>query len=375
MVDLSAYRNRHQEVVVYPVRDLVSAHERATLLEIARRIAGLIGCPAAGVREQHIDDRIPRYLVPSDTVVGLDFARSLGIASERDFLGGVVPHAFVATKAITHPMEGAARSAPAGWSVEFGKRVRAVVLEGACVFTMDDARKAGERLLKTGPVRVKPVLATAGRGQLRVGSLAELDAALAAQDAQEVGRVGLVLEAHLEDVTTHSVGQVKVAGIVASYYGIQRLTPDRDGVQVYGGSALTVVRGGFDELLRLGLSDDACRAVVHARTYDAAATACFRGLIASRRNYDIAQGRDGQGHMRTGVLEQSWRIGGATSAEVVALQAFHADAALRVVRASSVELHGSQHATPCDAEIFFRGVDEKLGYITKFARVEAYGNP
>ena len=66
--------------------------------------------------------------------------------------------------------------------------------------------------------------------------------------AAELARDGLVLEENLVDVTTHSVGQVRVAELVASYHGTQRLTSDNHGEQVYGGSDLLVVRGGFDAL-------------------------------------------------------------------------------------------------------------------------------
>lgn len=44
---------------------------------------------------------------------------------------------------------------------------------------------------------------------------------------------------------------------------------------------------------------------------DAAALDCFPGFFASRRNYHIGQGRDAKGRFKSGVLEQSWRIGGA----------------------------------------------------------------
>ncbi len=77
---------------------------------------------------------------------------------------------------------------------------------------------------------------------------AGLDAALAALDPAELAHHGLVLEEDLTEVTTYSVGQVSVAGLVASYWGTQRLTPDNRGAAVYGGSDLVVARGGFEAL-------------------------------------------------------------------------------------------------------------------------------
>jgi hypothetical protein len=55
----------------------------------------------------------------------------------------VVPHSVVATKTITHSLLDAKSRAPAGWSVEFPRRVAGVVLDGRSAFTREDARVAG----------------------------------------------------------------------------------------------------------------------------------------------------------------------------------------------------------------------------------------
>jgi hypothetical protein len=72
------------------------------------------------------------------------------------------------------------------------------------------------------------------------------------------------------------------------------------------------------------------------------------------------------------VLEQSWRIGGASGAEIAALEAFLATPALRAVRAATVERYGEGHAPPPHATIYFRGTDERDGPMTKYALVEPY---
>ena len=157
-----------------------------------------------------------------------------------------------------------------------------------------------------------------------VAEAAELDAAVAGIDGAEVSSGGLVLEENLTHVTTYSVGQVRVAGLVATYYRTQRLTPDSTGRAVYGGSDLIIVAGDFDPLLGLNPSDDIRVVVADARAYDAAAMECSPGLLASRRNYDVARGLDAEGRWRCGILEQSWRIGGASGAEIAALERFRA---------------------------------------------------
>ena len=347
------------------------SHEAVTLREIAQRVAALKGCEYAG--EYDADGRYgaPLYFVPDDTLA-LDAARALGIAGEHDLFGGVVPYEFVGTKSITHPVFSERAHVPRGWSREFDRLVRNAVLPGFSAFASEDALAAGERLLARGPIRVKPSLAVGGRGQTIVRDSGTLAAALAGLDPADLARCGVVLEQNLEDVTTYSVGQVLVHDLVATYVGTQKLTPNGRGDEVYGGSDLTVARGGFDALLSLDIDDIARDAIRRSRVYDAAVGACFSGFFASRRNYDIARGRDADGQVHCGVLEQSWRIGGATPAEVAALEAFRGDRSLRAVRAECSERYGRAVQVPDGAIVHFQDDDPEVGFITKYATVERY---
>jgi hypothetical protein len=358
-------------VVVYSEGRPKGSHEAITRTEIARRLAALKGCDFGG--EFDPSARYPGsvYFVPSDTLVGTELARSLGIRSGQDLFGGVVPYPFVATKAITHPLVDQAARAPHGWSPAFCDGVCDAVLSGFAAFDVADARRAGARLLMDGPVRVKRSRGVGGRGQVVVAELGELDTALTGIDASELSQDGVVLEQHLAEVKTYSVGQVHVAELSTSYYGTQCLTKNNRGATVYGGSDLVLVRGDFDALLRLDLTAEARLAIAQARAYDAAAIEHFSGFFASRRNYDVAQGLNAQGTWRSGVLEQSWRIGGASSAEIAALEAFRADPALRIVRASCKEVYGDSVTPPARADVYFQGVDQTVGPITKFALLES----
>ena len=53
------------------------------------------------------------------------------------------------------------------------------------------------------------------------------------------------------------------------------------------------------------------------------------------------------------------------------LEAFRADPALRVVRASTVEIYGDREPPP-QATLYFRGVDEEVGPMTKYAVTERH---
>jgi hypothetical protein len=350
------------------------SHESVTREAIARRLAALNGYEFGGAYEPSRRPSAPVYFVPADTLVGIAHARALGIRGEHDLFGAVVPHPFVATKTITHATLDARCRVPKGWTADFPARIADSVLDGYSAFARDDARRAAHRLLEHGPVRIKRAQGVGGRGQWVAQSRDDVATILDVIADDEVESNGIVIEVHLSDVATFSVGQVRVAGLIASYWGTQRLTPNNSGTDVYGGSELHVVRGDFDTLLAQPLADDVRVAVVQACAYDAAAFECYRGMFASRRNYDVAQGADSTGARRTGVLEQSWRIGGASGAEVAALEAFAADPRRSTVRASTVEVYGASDAPPAGAIVYFRDVDERIGPITKYVTIDAHGH-
>jgi hypothetical protein len=348
-------------------------HELATQREMARRLAGLKGFVDGGEFDSRARYPAPRYFLPAETLTSEAAAR-LGIGDEDDLFGGVVPSPFVATKTITHALADTGAYAPRGWSAEFPRRVANVVLDGFSAFAKDDALRVGSRLLERGPVRVKLATGIAGRGQFVVDSVHALATALDRIDSRAMSTAGVVVEQNLTDVTTYSVGQFRVADTVGTYYGTQQLTTNNHGAAVYGGSEITVVRGDYDTLLRLHLPGDIRLAIEQARTYDTAASQCFPGFFASRRNYDVARGRDAAGRSRSGVLEQSWRAGGASGAEIGVLEAFDQDASLRLARAMTREVYGDAPTLPPNATVYFSGTDPSVGPLTKYAWVESYAD-
>jgi hypothetical protein len=190
---------------------------------------------------------------------------------------------------------------------------------------------------------------------------------LAEIDGEEIQSCGLVFEENLTAVNTWSVGTCQLAGMTIAYLGTQHLTANNDGEAVYGGSDLYLVRGDLQRLLTHEVSHSARLAIDQARSFDAAVGEFYPEVFASRRNYDVAQGVDWQGTWRSGVLEQSWRVGGATSAELLAFTALKEDPGLAAVRTASVELYGDAHDIPPDAIVYFRGVDDRCGPMIKYA--------
>jgi hypothetical protein len=364
-------------VVTYAVDEGLTQHELAARVAVARSLAALKGFEFGGGYEPTLrrSERASLYFVPSETLSGHEAAR-LGIRGADDLFGGVVPYPFVATKTIVHPLAGREAQRPEGWSEGFAQRVHAVVLPGFSAFTRADALKAARRLLEDGPVRLKHGRGIGGKGQWVAQGAFEVAAALEAIEPAELARCGLVLEPSLEEEATYSVGQVRVDSLCASYCGTQKATTDNQGQSAYGGSDLVIVRGDYDALEKFPLPEEVRTAIRQARIFDAAA-AEFPGLFASRRNYDVLSGRDARGRRHSGVLEQSWRIGGASGPEVAALEAFRADPGLRAVRACSTEAYGADAAVPAavprGARVQFRGVDPQAGPLVKYTIVEPHG--
>ena len=75
------------------------------------------------------------------------------------------------------------------------------------------------------------------------------------------------------------------------------------------------------------------------------------------------------------MLEQSWRIGGATGAEIAAIGAFLSNPDLQSVGASTTEIHGSSGELPADAIVYFQGEDEQAGPLVKYARLHPHADP
>jgi hypothetical protein len=73
-----------------------------------------------------------------------------------------------------------------------------------------------------------------------------------------------------------------------------------------------------------------------------------------------------------GVLEQSWRIGGATPAEIAALRAFADDARLQSVQASTHEAYGRPEPPP-HAIVYFDDREQRIGGLVKYCTVDARG--
>ena len=347
------------------VAPVLAEHERAALSGVARRLANLLGYRVAMADERSPRTRGHRYFVPSCTLTW-DTAKRLGISAPEDLFGAVVSSDYMGTKAIAHPLVSASAVAPPGWNEAFPQAVRDLVLAGYSAFALPDALEAGTRLLADGSVRIKPVLASGGNAQHVVQDAGSLESVLAELDRGGALRDGTVLEQDIAELRTFSIGRIVAAGLEVSYYGWQRLTRNHRGDEVFGGSDLTLVPGGFDALLAAAPDDVVRTAIVQAARFDEAAQGLLPGLMATRRNYDVLLGHDRTGARRSAVLEQSWRVGGASGPEIAALEAFRAEPGRRRVRASCFEVYGDAPRPPPGASVYYDGNDPKVGRLMKY---------
>lgn len=365
----SKVEHRHRAVVFH---SLGRQHGHRTLAShnVASRLADVLALPFEPGLDPTRWSPGECYVVPDDTLLSSE-ATALGIHRESDLFGGVVPYPFVATKCVSHGLIGPEASRPAGWVDSLATRLEGMVLPGYSAFSLDDAREAARRLIdRYGPIRIKAAAATGGSGQSVHADIAGAEASLGDLPADSVSTSGLVIETNLDEEATWSVGTVRIGAMAAAYYGTQRTTPDNEGRAVYGGSTLYVVRGGWDELLAAPMPAAAREAAQRARRYHDAMFAAYPAMMASRCNYDIMTGRDANGRRQSAVLEQSWRIGGASGAECAALLVLRDDSSRDMVEVSTHEVYGPGAVPPPGAQILFQGDDPDVGPILKYVDLE-----
>ncbi len=361
-------------IVTYaPDDDDRTGHDYLSRSAVAKRLADLLGFPFGGEYEHREGLSSNVYFVPQHTLL-MDQARALGIRGEDDLFGGVVPYPFVATKAITHATVSEHARAPQGWAQHLASDLGDAVLPGYTAFSETDFVNAGRLLLRLGCVRIKPAHHLGGLGQSVATNESELERALATLDKNDLHEHGVVLEQNLSSAITHSIGEVRLRGHRAAYYGLQRTTANARGQEVYGGTDLTLIRGSLADLLELDLPRSVRLAVEQAMRYDRAVMSAFPQFYASRRNYDVVQGRDEQERAVSGVLEQSWRFGGASAAEIRGLNLLDSAPQLRSVQASTHEIYAPEVTVPANADVYFDGDDGHGGRLVKYCVSESYGS-
>lgn len=261
------------------------------------------------------------YYLPLYTL-SLAQAQQLGISNAAQLYGGVVPYDFLAHKAVAHPLPHADMERPEGWDNDLPLSLRHYVLPGYSTFSASDALHTMSLLDQEGQagIRVKLVKSNAGKDQKVIYSRQDLEELLSLPTWKEQLKHGLVLEENLLDSQTFSIGQTQIGEQLFSYVGTQHQTNNLMQESVYGGTTLLLVRGGFQQLFKLSGMERIQHLVEITLNYENSISRAFPQLYASRRNYDVIVGKNARGHHKAGVLEHSWRFGGASIAEILAMR-------------------------------------------------------
>jgi hypothetical protein len=344
----------------------IRSADAACLTHTAERIARLLQYDYGRARSPVPDARQHVYFVPDHTLTAVE-AERLGVRSERDLFGGVVPHAFVATRAATHAPVSADAEVPQSWSYALARILTGCVLRGYSAFSREDARMAARRLLRSGPVRLNCGETEASCDMLC--DMDEFDEALGGIAVIEIATQGVVVEQALSDQTTYVVGRARVGNESVSIVGTRRAARIESGRATHAGSDLAVVPGDFTALECVGLSAEAREAVIKAARYDEAISHAYRSSFASRRSYDVVLGHDRHGTPRMGVRGPSWRVAAESPAEIAALAAFRDVPGLRCLRAATCEAVGRVDVPP-DAMVYYRSSDADDVVLTKYCTID-----
>jgi len=308
--------------------------------------------------------------VPDHTLTAVEADR-LGVRTDRDLYGGVVPHAFVATRAAAHGPVSADAEVPQSWSYALARILSGCVLRGFSAFSHSDARLAAQKLLRNGPVRLNCGDTEASCDMLC--DMDEFDEALDGIAVIDFATQGVVIEQALAEQTTYVVGRARIANECVSYVGTRRTARIESGwPPVHAGCDLAVVPGDFTALERVGLSTEARYAVLKAARYDEAISHAYRSSFASRRSYDVVLGHDRHGAARMGVRGPSWSVAAESPAEIAAITAFRDVPGLRCLRASTYEAYGEVDV-PSDAMVYYRSSDPRRGVLTKYCTIDVQG--
>lgn len=326
-----------KEVIVHMNPDSDEQH-RSTFLRnrntaLATRIATMLGgkvCDLAAA------NGFPRYFVPLNAL-SQPFATEQGIQTLDDLYGSVVQHHLHGHKGVLHKLVPGGY-APAPYSRSFAQTVTPAVLPGFTAFSPEDAAQAFTELEGQGHVvRYKDPRQANCRGQAVVEN-ADHAKWLAGQLGEHLSQQGAVLEANLRNPETFNVGLLHFDGKSYSFIGDQRIAKDTKGAETYVGTTLRMVRGGLGQLAQApGLDAAKQWGVRQAQTVGDAYD--HLDVMSSRMELDVIQGTSGDSdETLSGVADPALRPGGASSAELLAIEKLRDNPALSEV-STRVDVH------------------------------------
>lgn len=264
---------------------------------------------------------------------------------------------------------------PPAWNRPFAATTEDTGLPGFTVFSEQDAHHALERLLDEGHVaRGKRAAAAGGNDQFLLETPNDLKRVWDRVSTDELQKLGLVVEANMRPgFNVIAAGQTLLNGIQVSFAGSVRELPAQADQRYFGGTDVVLTRGGFDSLTPYFRNDNETLNAIQKIAGFHNNARQHLGLIASRSAYTVLSGTAHNDKNYSGVLEQSWRIGGSSGPEILAIQAFQDDPSLQAVNGVSRNLLGADATAPPNARVHYRGDDSFYGPVTVYSCIRPIG--
>lgn len=318
---MKKYTSSHIEINSIPdhLHDFVLERNN----NINKKIGSIIGAESQ-IEFDSIEENIKRkvYYVLSKPI-DFEVAYLLGIKSKDDFFGGVFEDKRQAAKHMLHV--GVGTDYPNYYSLEFAENVNDYVLPGFTVFSLEEAYIAYQRLRDLGynSIRLKNPCCSDSQGQKTIGEVSEVD--LFVQESIGDLSEGMVMECALDDPNNLSVGCFELNGDTYCYVGFQSEVVYQ-GRRCYGGTDMYVTKNNFDILknvfetrsVPVDFRDIIEGFNVLRHSYNQI------GAMITRFNIDYLYGFV-DGVLKSGFVDPSFRVGGATPGEIESVELLDRD--------------------------------------------------
>ena len=181
-------------------------------------------------------------------------------------------------------------------------------------------------------------------------------------DPELFKKFGIILETNIysdEDnpLTAFSSGWIEIDGETFAYVGKQTTGQDNR----YLGTRLHMVRGE-----EMPFVDEIPKKITTDSNFIKTLIPLLPGLISTRSNFNFAGTNDDN----IFALEPTFRVGGATGAELLAREILSRDAKALKVTASTHVIYGENFEIPDGYRLISKSRDQVRGSKTTFARVD-----
>ena len=314
-----------KEVVTYTpsgIPEPYNAYIRERNANVGKHLAEIQGTVFSGEYTDTPKASTDKFYVPAKTLP-ISIAENLGIVTSEDLYGGVVEHAIFATKSVLHPTLYSNSPAPGIYPRNFASVLteRNLVLPGYTTFdsSQQEAFQIFNLLREQGfVVRLKEPDQSDGDGQAVISDTQYLRNLLDRYPGEVIFQKGLILETNVQNGKTVSIGQTSITGKDYTHIAFQK-DIRQNGRTIYGGATMMIFKGNLENLIQ-NYAFDPDVTIALKQSYQIHQAYGELDPKLSRASYDVLQGFDSKGNFLSGVTDQTFRLGGSSPAEVLAIE-------------------------------------------------------